>query len=103
MAFGIGINAQQPGTKKPAGSYTDVACECWFTSGGRVMPLMLKVKTEDGTVKIIRKINVISSEVKNFCGIPAVEYICEPELEERILKNARLIFYPSDCRWTLVV
>ena len=47
MAFGIGTNTQDADAGEVRGEQREVACECWFTSKGRIIPRMLKVQEED--------------------------------------------------------
>ena len=46
MAFGIGTNPPQADAGNVRGTQRRIACECWFTSTGRIMPLMLKIQDE---------------------------------------------------------
>ena len=46
MAFGIGTNAGNTNAGTVKGTQKEIACECWFTSTGKMIPLMLKVKDE---------------------------------------------------------
>ena len=77
-----------------------VACECWFTSTGKIMPLMLKLQDEDGEVRMIREITVHSQEKKTYAGIPSIEYDCTLEVEGRGIR-AWLIYYQTENQWVL--
>ena len=44
MAFGIGINNENQDAGMIRGSQQDIACECWFTQKGKIIPLMIKIK-----------------------------------------------------------
>ena len=46
MAFGIGINNENQDAGMIRGSQQDIACECWFTQKGKIIPLMIKVQDE---------------------------------------------------------
>lgn len=82
------------------GSQREIACECWFTSSGKILPLMLKVKDEDGEIRVIRRITVHSQEQRNYAGTPSIEFDCTlTVLEQRI--RSRLIYYPGESRWVL--
>ena len=50
MAFGIGINNENQDAGMIRGSQQDIACECWFTQKGKIIPLMIKVQDEDGEI-----------------------------------------------------
>ena len=52
MAFGIGTNAGNTNAGTVKGTQKEIACECWFTSTGKMIPLMLKVKDEDGEIRV---------------------------------------------------
>lgn len=53
MAFGIGINNENQDAGMIRGSQQDIACECWFTQKGKIIPLMIKVQDEDGEIRCI--------------------------------------------------
>ena len=42
MAFGVGLHPPRADAGSVRGMQKEIACECWFTSTGKVMPLMLK-------------------------------------------------------------
>jgi len=48
MAFGIGTNKQKADSGFIKGKQREIVCQCWFTSKGKVTPLMLKIEDEDG-------------------------------------------------------
>lgn len=100
MAFGTGIYPQAPDAGTVRGKQREVACECWFTSTGKIMPLMLKVKDEEGEVRVIREIAVHSQERKRYAGNPSVEFDCTLRLGERKIR-AWLIYYMAQGRWVL--
>ena len=103
MAFGIGIHSPQPDRGGCIrGIQKKVACECWFTSTGRVMPLMLKIQDEEGEIQTIREITVHSQEKKRYAGVPSIEYDCTLVIHGEKLR-ARLIYYQSENRWVLNV
>ena len=52
MAFGIGTNAGNTNAGTVKGTQKEIACECWFTSTGKMIPLMLKVKDEELSKKL---------------------------------------------------
>lgn len=102
MAFGIGINSQQPDGGRIRGTQKKIACECWFTSTGKIMPLMVKIEDEDGQVRTIREIKVHSQEKKMYAGIPSMEYDCTLFIGKREIR-ARLIYYQTENQWVLNV
>lgn len=100
MAFGIGANTLGADAGSVRGTQKNVACECWFTSTGKVMPLMLKIQDENGEIQTIRDITVHSQEKKRYAGIPSIEYDCTLVLGGRNIR-AWLIYYQSESRWVI--
>ena len=100
MAFGIGINMQKADAGAVKGIQKEVACECWFTSSGKLMPLMIKVQDEGGEVRTIRQIMVHSQEKKMYAGIPAIEFDCTLTVLEQAIP-VRLIYYQTEGKWVL--
>lgn len=100
MAFGTYTNMGNADAGPVKGAQRDIACECWFTSSGKIIPLMLKVKDEDGEIRVIRQIEVHSQEQKMYAGIPSVEFDCTLTILEQAIP-ARLIYYQTESRWVL--
>lgn len=100
MAFGIGVNSCQPSGGRIRGMQKKVACKCWFTSAGKMIPLMLKIEDEDGQIRTIRQIRVHSQEKRMYAGVLSVEYDCTLLLENREIR-AWLIYYQTEGRWVL--
>lgn len=100
MAFGIGTNAGNTDSGTVKGIQKEIACQCWFTSSGKIIPLMLKVKDEDGEIRVIRQIEVHSREQKMYAGIPSIEFDCTLTVLEQTI-SARLIYYQTESRWVL--
>ena len=73
MAFGIGINTSTPNAGEVKGSQWEVACDCWFTADGDLLPRYIKVKDEDGEIRTIKQLQIHSQERKNYAGIPSIE------------------------------
>lgn len=100
MAFGIGTNTQDADAGFIRGTQKEIACECWFTSTGKMIPLMIKVRDEDGEMLVIRKIRVHYQEKKKYAGIPSIEFDCTLIILEQGIP-AKLIYYPTEGRWIL--
>lgn len=101
MAFGIGTMQQESSGGIVKGIQKEIACECWFTSTGRAIPLMLKLQDENGEICTIREIRVHSQEKKNYAGTPSIEYDCSivfGELESRV----KLVYFQTESRWVLL-
>lgn len=98
--FGIGTNTE--GTNRGAirGTQMEIACECWFTSKGNTMPLMLKFQDDEGIIQTIHDIQVNYSEEKNYAGISSIEYDCTIAYYEK-KHLVKLIFFKEECRWIM--
>lgn len=100
MAFGIGTNTQVADAGQVQGTQREIACECWFTSTGKIIPLMLKIKDEDGEMVVVNKIEVHYQEQKKYAGIPSIEFDCTLTVLEKAIR-AKLIYYQTESRWVL--
>lgn len=100
MAFGIGTNTKEADAGTIRGTQREIACECWFTSTGKMIPLMIKVRDEDGELLVIKKIEVHYQEKKKYAGIPSVEFDCTLTILEQAI-HAKLIYYQTEGRWVL--
>lgn len=101
MAFGIGINSQKGDAGQMKGRQREIACQCWFTSTGKITPLMLKVRDEDGEIRTIHRIRVLSQEEKLYAGIPSLEYDCMITILKQEIR-VKLVYYKEENRWVLV-
>lgn len=101
MAFGIGTNAQTADAGFIKGKQREIACQCWFTSKGKVTPLMLKIEDEDGEIRTVRQIQVVSQEEKKYAGVRSLEFDCIITILEQQI-DVQLIYYKEENRWVLV-
>ena len=101
MAFGIGTNTQKADSGVVRGKQREIACQCWFTSKGRITPLMLKIQDEDGEIRTVKQIQVHSQEEKMYAGVASVEFDCTITILEQQI-GVRLIYYKEENRWVLV-
>jgi len=99
--FGIGTNAEKTDAGKLKGERKEIACSCYFSCSGKAFPLSIKVEDEDGEIRIIRQIRVLSQEKKNFCGIPTEEFICEITILGQVIP-CKLVHNLVECKWVLV-
>lgn len=99
-AFGIGINSEKADAGAVKGVQREIACECWFTSSGKVVPLMIKVRDEDGEIRTIRHIEVHHQEAKRYAGIPSIEFDCTLIILAQAIE-AKLIYYQTENRWVI--
>ena len=101
MAFGIGTNTQKASVGFVRGKQKEIACQCWFTSKGKVTPLMLKVQDEDGEIRTVHQIQVLSQEEKMYAGVQSLEFDCIITILEQQI-DVQLIYYKEENRWVLV-
>ena len=101
MAFGIGTNTQKADSGPVKGKQREIGCQCWFSSKGKVIPLMLKVQDEDGEIRTIRQIQVLSQEEKLYAGIASIEFDCIITILGQQI-NTHLIYYKEENKWVLV-
>lgn len=59
---------------KPA-QYEPIACDCWFTAGGRMIPRFFKVREDDETYQITVQ-SILKQEEQYHVGIPVTIYTC---------------------------
>ena len=101
MAFGIGTNTQKADAGFIKGKQREIACQCWFTSKGKVTPLMLKIEDEDGEIRTVRQIQVLTQEEKKYAGVRSLEFdFIITILEQKI--DVQLIYYKEENRWVLI-
>ena len=101
MAFGMANNTQQSNTGIVRKKEMEIACECWFTSKGKMQPLMFKYQDEQGEIHTIKEIQVLSIEEKNLMVSPYTEFGVTINCQG-IYMEAKLIFYKKECRWVMV-
>ncbi|MDE7445093.1 MAG: hypothetical protein K2N15_05220 [Lachnospiraceae bacterium] len=101
MAFGVVDNTQQLNMGIGRKKKMEIACECWFTSKGKMQPLMFKYQDEQGEIHTIKEIQVHSREEKNLMASPYTEFGVTINCQG-IYMEAKLIFYKKECRWVMV-
>lgn len=102
MAFGIGTNTEVLDCGEIAENLEEVAVKCWFTSTGKAMPLMMKIKTNEEEIITIDDIHVIKSDKQWYAGIYNIKYYCEAMVQGRML-GFILYFCPEECAWKLQI
>lgn len=83
------------------GRYQKVAVMCWYTSGGKSMPQLVKYQDEEGCIRTLRDIRVIRSDQKHSAGIMSRRYECrgtEDEMEIRFI----LLYHPAQETWDMM-
>ena len=101
MGRGIGINVHTPDAGKIRGRQEPVACGVWYTSTGTAIPKLIKFQGEDGEIRTLTNLHVLSFEKKNYCGIPTVEYECDAVVDARRYLF-HLLYYVEHQKWTVL-
>lgn len=100
MGMGIGTNNRAADEGAVTGSQMSVACGTWFTSTGRVIPYTIKYEDSDGMVQTLSDFQVLLSEDKFYCGIPATRFLCQ-YMDESQLIQFWLLFYVEKKLWKM--
>lgn len=100
MAFRLEDITERTEAGAIRGIQREIACDCWFTSRGRMMPRILKVMDEDGMLHTIREIEILCTEEKMYAGVETVEHLCRIVFRGK-KALVKLIYTKEDCRWTL--
>lgn len=82
------------------GNHIPVACLCWFTSTGKLMPKLIKIKLSDGSIYTLDKIHINFSEEKHYNGIPSMEFQCQIIDQEQAF-TLKLIYFTIEYRWVI--
>ena len=101
MAYGVVDDTQQLNMGIGRKKEMEIACESWFTSKGKMQPLMFKYQDEQGEIHTIKEIQVHSREEKNLMTSPYTEFGVTINCQG-IYMGAKLIFYKKECRWVMV-
>lgn len=102
MGFRFDCTAAEPDEGERKRQTAEAAVKCWFTSGGRAMPLSMKVRGPQGELLCIDGIQVLFSEKLRFAGILTWKYRCRTVIEGKEFLFD-LHFHPEECRWRLVL
>jgi len=102
FGYGIGTNSQKADSGIIWGKQHPVAVEAWFTSEGKFLPLMIRMKDNDDETIILDEIQIKNYERKMYSGIPTIEFYISVTYEG-IKKDAKLLFFPERTIWTMVI
>lgn len=91
MTYGMGTDGQEK--RKPAGrKEMEIACECWFTSQGKMQSLMLKYRDDQGVIHTIKEIKVHSKAEINLISYPYMEFDVSVNCQGLYIRT-KLVFY----------
>ena len=99
--FGMGMHGQPRDAGVLRGKQREIACDCWFTSKGKIIPRMIKFEDEEGILQTLQPIVVHVTEEKRFCGISTRVYQCSA-VHEQTVYYFQLIYRKEECRWFLI-
>lgn len=100
MAFRV-ENIGEMEHQKPSGRYMPAAVMSWCTSKGELKPLMAKIEDEEGEVRTIENIQVLTKEAQFYAGSKSIKYKCQAVISEQ-MQEFILLFCPEDCLWKMV-
>lgn len=83
------------------GQCIDVACKAWFSSDGKIMPMMFKVKDASDEIYLINIEHICKRDEKNYEGTPCTEFVCTAKYMEKKCE-VKLIYFKKDCKWVVV-
>lgn len=101
MAFGAGDSSSGLDTGIIGRNEMEIACECWFTSKGKMQPLLIKYQDEQGEIHTIREILVHAREDKDLLTSPYTEFDVTINCHG-IGMRVKLVFYKRACKWMMV-
>lgn len=91
----------EPRESSIKGDFSDIAVDCWFTSTGRMIPRLIKIKLPDESILTLENITVCKCEDKRHLGIRTKIFYCNIEHNNRI-KKVMLQFNQEDCTWKMI-
>lgn len=77
-----------------------VACDCWFTSAGKVMPRFLKYQDMEENIHRIEVHEICKCDDHFFAGRPMRIYTCRT-VNDGTEYNFKLYFYPDKFKWEI--
>lgn len=100
MGMGIGTNNRTADEGAVKGRQMPVACGVWFTSTGKIIPHTIKYEDSEGMIQTMANFQVILTEDKFYCGIPATRFLCE-YMDSSQLIQFWLLFYVEKKEWKM--
>ena len=102
MGFVVSSGTEILEEKGIQGCWQKVAVDCWFTSTGRAIPRMVKYEDQDGCLQVLRDIQVIKQDQKNYAGIYCQRFDCRTQLGGRQY-DFILLFHANEHTWDMVI
>lgn len=84
------------------GKRIGIACECWFTSEGKITPLMIKVKDEDGEIRTFRNLFIVSQEKLFGNCSPVTEFLCQLTILGQ-KREVILSYKHTESKWEMIL
>jgi len=104
MAFPIEHNIEQLQEREISGVRIDAAVDCWYTSKGKSIPHLVKIKNDDGEIIEINSIKILKKEQKFYAGIRSRKFWCR-SVDNGVTKDFYLLHFPDegDGTWKLIM
>lgn len=84
--------------KDNAQRWFPAACDCWFSTGGEIIPRMIQFENTDNQRYTFTEIVVKKTEDVCFAGAPIKRLHCVATLDG-IQYSTILVFYQERCQW----
>lgn len=94
---------EQEGRKMdlPEQKLKPVACDCWFTSSGKLIPRFFKYDDPENGITQVSVSNILYTEEKLWGGTKKRTFHCHSVLGDTEY-HYRLIFYPETSKWKIM-
>ena len=102
MGFVVSSGTEILEEKGIQGCWQKVAVDCWFTSTGRAIPRMVKYEDQDGCLQVLRDIQVIKQDQKNYAGVYCQRFDCRAVVDG-MEREFVLLFHIREHTWDMVI
>lgn len=103
MPFGNGVSYNKPASDGPLkGILKDAAVGCYFLPDGNIEPVYFKTELENGEIGTFKIQRINKRENKRYDGKVTHEFLCTIQIYNGY-QNIRLVFFPFECLWKLVM
>lgn len=103
MPFGNGVSYNKPADAgEIKGLLKDLAVGCYFLPNGCIEPTSFKTELENGEIGTFKILQINKRDEKRYNGKAANEFECTIQVPEGH-KNVKLVFFPLECLWKLVM
>lgn len=98
--FGTDINMEDADFGAYRGYLREVACKCWFSRSGELLPLAIQYEDEDGERHIGKVLRIKQGLSRNYAGTQTVEFDCTVSVCQTV-RELRLTYFKQSCKWAV--